>query len=298
MNFNELSSSERSDLETMQARSTPKSAGSLRFRGELVDCPGMAACLAVVASAACLLISSARSAELPNRIASNTNYFQAATPAEVIAGSLRQFGAIQNLKTNVSRATATEPLESAFPKANSTEGLDSKHRLAIGDRLSFRIEEDMEEPKPLIVTDSGELEVPYIGRFPAQTKTCKQLASELKAALEKEYYYRATVILAVDLMAKSRGKVYLVGPVRLPGPQEIPSDENLTLSKAIMRAGGFNDFADRRNVTVTRKAISTGGDKKTFVVDVGQIFDKGKVEIDLPLEPDDLILIPERLVRF
>jgi len=132
------------------------------------------------------------------------------------------------------------------------DALDSKHTLAIGDVLSFRIVEDDENPKQMVVTDSGDLEVPYIGRFPAENKTCKQLARELKAALEKEYYYQATVIIAVDVMAKSRGKVYLVGPVRMPGPQELPSDEVLTLSKAILRAGGFTDFADRHNVKITR----------------------------------------------
>jgi len=184
------------------------------------------------------------------------------------------------------------------------ETLDDKHRLAIGDKLSFRIMEDLEdpkealEPKPLFVTDSGDIEIPYIGRVPAENKTCKQLARELKTALEKEYYYQATVILSVDFMTKSRGRVYLVGPVRVPGPQEIPSDEVLTLSKAILRAGGFSDYADRQNVKVTRKASGAESEKKTFSVDVAEIFDKGKVERDLPLEPGDLIYVPERLIRF
>jgi polysaccharide export outer membrane protein len=178
------------------------------------------------------------------------------------------------------------------------DALDDKHKLAIGDRLSFRIQEDQEDPKALNVTDSGELELPYIGRFPAENKTCKQLAQEIKVALEKEYYYQATVIIAVDFMTKSRGKVYLVGPIRVPGPQDIPSDEVLTLSKAILRAGGFNDFADKHSVKVTRKGGPNERDKKTFVVDVADIFDKGKVERDLPLEPGDLILIPERMLRF
>ncbi len=181
---------------------------------------------------------------------------------------------------------------------NSMAALDDTHKLAIGDRLSFRIEEDLEEPKPLVVTDSGDLEVPYLGRFPAEGKTCKQLARELKVALEKDYYYQATVVIAVDQMTRSRGRVYIVGPVRVPGPQEIPSDETLTLSKAILRAGGFNDFADRHNIKVTRRSTSAGAAKQTFSVDVSQIFDKGKVELDLPLEPGDLILVPERLVRF
>lgn len=178
------------------------------------------------------------------------------------------------------------------------ETLDDKHRLAIGDKLSFRVVEEQREPKALLVTDSGDLEAPYIGRFPAVNKTCKELAHELKAALEKEFFYQATVILAVDSMTQSRGRVYLVGPVHLPGPQEIPSDEVLTLSKAILRAGGFTDFADKHNVKVTRKQDGGRSRNKTITVDVGRIFDKGKTELDLPLEPDDLILIPERVVRF
>lgn len=180
---------------------------------------------------------------------------------------------------------------------NSMDALDDKHRLAIGDRLSFRIVEDEEDPKPLFVTDSGDLEVPYLGRFPAVGKTCKELARDLKAELEREYYYQATVIVAVDVMAKSRGKVYLVGPVRMPGPQEIPSDEVLTLSKAILRAGGFNDFADKHKVKVTRRPAGAGTEK-SFTIDVGEVLEKGRTESDLPLEAGDLIYVPERLIRF
>jgi protein involved in polysaccharide export with SLBB domain len=207
------------------------------------------------------------------------------------------------------RETTTAPVEAlsapslatnvaSIGPTNSMDALDDKHKLAIGDRLSFRIVEDEEDPKPIFVTDSGDLEVPYIGRFPAVGKSCNELARALKAELEKEYYYQATVIVAVDVMTKSRGKVYLVGPVRAPGPQEIPSDEVLTLSKAILRAGGFSDFADQHHVKVTRKAGGAKGADKTFIVDVGQVLEKGRTESDLPLEAGDLIYVPERLIRF
>jgi protein involved in polysaccharide export with SLBB domain len=146
------------------------------------------------------------------------------------------------------------------------------------------------------------LEVPYIGRVPAENKTCRQLAAEIKTELEKEYYYQATVIIAVDLMTKSHGRVYLVGAVRLPGPVDLPGDEVLTLSKAILRAGGFTDYAKRDKVVVTRTAADKEAagkdDKKTFTVDVGKIFDKQKIETDLPLESGDLIYVPDRLIRF
>lgn len=181
---------------------------------------------------------------------------------------------------------------------NAMESLDEKYRLAIGDRLSFRIIEDEEEPKPLFVTDSGELEVPYIGRFAAASKTCRELARALKVELEKEYYHRATVIIAVDLKARSRGKIYFAGAVRLPNPIDLPSDEILTVSKAILRAGGFTDFADKRKVQINRKAVTPDGQDKTLKINVEEILDKGRTEFDLPLQPDDLIVVPEKIIRF
>ena len=180
---------------------------------------------------------------------------------------------------------------------NGMATLDDKHKLALGDRLSFRIVEDEEDPKPMLVTDSGDLEVPYLGRFPAEGRTCKELAFALKAGLEKEYYYQATVILAVDVMAKTRGRVYLVGPVRIPGPQEIPSDEVLTLSKAILRAGGFADFADKTNVRVTRKQ-GNGVPDHIVIVNMSLVLDKGYTGLDIPLETGDFIYVPERSIRF
>lgn len=203
--------------------------------------------------------------------------------------------------TNNSKASPPAQLQTATTNVlasgstNSMDALDDNRKLVIGDRLSFRIVEDEEDPRPLFVTDSGELELPYIGRFPAVGKSCKELAREIKAELEQEYYYQATVIVAVDSM-RTRGKVYLVGSVRAPGPQEIPSDEVFTLSKAILRAGGFTEIADQHNVKVMRKGGSRGKDQK-LIVNVKEILEKGKTASDLTLEPGDLIFINERMIR-
>lgn len=180
------------------------------------------------------------------------------------------------------------------------DALDDKHKLAAGDRVSFRIVEDQDDVRSLFVADSGDLEVPYMGRYPVIDKTCKQAATEIKAELEKKLYYQATVIIAVDQMSKSRGKVYLAGSIRAPGPQDIPSDEVFTISKAIMRAGGFTEFADKKRVKLARKA---GRDKpetdtKVIIVNVSEILEKGKADKDLVLESGDLIVVPSRSVNF
>jgi len=79
---------------------------------------------------------------------------------------------------------------------------DDKYKLRAGDRVAFQIVEDRDAPKSLVVADSGELDLPYIGRAAAVEKTCKQLAGELKGQLEKEYYYRATVVIALEAANK------------------------------------------------------------------------------------------------
>ncbi|MFN2507828.1 MAG: polysaccharide biosynthesis/export family protein [Chthoniobacterales bacterium] len=191
-------------------------------------------------------------------------------------------------------APADMPTTSTVMRTNSMSVLDDKKRLGPNDYVSFRVVEDRdEESQHLRVNDNGELEVPYAGLIPAAGRTCKQLAYAVKSALEKEYYYNATVIIAVDRVSeKSRGKVYVIGSVRGPGPQEIPADESYTVSKAVIRAGGFSDFADKRKVKVTRK---NGGD---FVVDLKNVIERGRSDEDLVLEPDDQIYVPQKLVNF
>ena len=71
------------------------------------------------------------------------------------------------------------------------------------------------------------------------------------------------------------------------------------MSRAILRAGSFTEFADEKNVRITRSPVAGGADdKKTFTVNVAQIFEKGKTENDLVLQPGDLVFVPERMIRF
>ena len=185
---------------------------------------------------------------------------------------------------------------SAAAYTTSMEVLDDERPLRIGDRLSMRVVEDRELPVSLLVTDSGEVEVPLIGRVIAKGKTCKQLAYAIKVPLERDYYYKATVIIALDVAGlKSPGRVYVTGQVRNQGPLDIPPDETFTVSKAILRAGGFADFANKRKVKLVRKK---GGSTETTIVDVELVVKKGRTDKDPVVEADDTIIVPERLINF
>ncbi len=175
---------------------------------------------------------------------------------------------------------------------------DDKYKLRPGDRVSLQILEDREPPKSLVVADSGELDAPYIGRVMAAERTCKQVADELKKQLEKEYYSRATVVLALDVANKFLGRVYVWGQVRNQGPIDIAVNENITAGKAILRAGGFADFANKKKVKVIRAAGAAGGAKQNFELNMAEILEEGKTEKDVQLQPDDSIIVPSRLINF
>lgn len=185
------------------------------------------------------------------------------------------------------------PTTSTVMRTNSMAVLDDKKKLGPNDFVSFRVVEDRDnDSQRLRINDNGELEVPYVGLVPAEGRTCKELAYTIKSLLEREYYYHATVILAVDRISeKSRGRIYVYGSVKAQGPQEIPPDESYTVSKAIIRAGGFGDFANKRKVKVTRK------NGKEFNVDLKRVIEEGHTEEDMVLVPDDQIYVPQRLIN-
>ncbi len=175
---------------------------------------------------------------------------------------------------------------------------DDKYKLRPGDKVSLQILEDRELPRSLVVTDSGELDAPYVGRIQAADRTCKQVAAELKVQLEKEYYYRATVVLALDVANKFLGRVYVWGQVRNQGPIDVAINENITAGKAILRAGGFADFANKKKVKVVRAGGAGGAGRQNFELNMTEILEEGKTEKDVQLQPDDSIIVPSRLINF
>ena len=224
----------------------------------------------------------------------DTNVF-ASLPSEARTNSTTLFAApTLTLGEPGSRSTLGRP--GSTPASPNTCVADDKYKLRPGDRVAFQVLEDKDAPKSLVVADSGELDVPYLGRVSAVDKTCKELAAELKKLLEKEYYIRATVVLAVDVANKFIGRVYVWGQVRNQGPVDFGLGENLTAGKAILRAGGFADFANKKRVKIVR-ALPDATGKQTFELNLADILERGHPEKDIPLQPDDFIIVPSRLIN-
>ena len=87
------------------------------------------------------------------------------------------------------------------------------------------------------------------------------------------------------------GTVTVLGEVANPGPVNMPSTMDLTVTKVIQAAGGLKPFADRTKIKVTR-CDKDGKQTKTYV-DLNEIGKEGRIDKDMVLRPGDVIYVYE-----
>ena len=190
---------------------------------------------------------------------------------------------------------------------NSMDVLDDTQPIEPGDIISIRIVEDRTAPLQLRVGATGEINAPHIGLVKASGRTCRQLAFEVKRRLELNYYNAATVVVAIDLKrqddpnartryASSEIDFFTVyGQVLRQGKYELPQDEDITISQAILRAGGFAQFANPQKVKLVRK---TPQGNKTILVNLDSIMRQGNLDYDVYIRNNDVIIVDEKKVNF
>ena len=163
------------------------------------------------------------------------------------------------------------------PQSNGSEDIIHKGTLLI---ITFS---DTVSPIPPFeerVNEEGSITLIENKSFTAEGKTRGQLEKEIRECYVRKYYRRLTVTI------KPQERVfYIDGEVRTPGrPAYAPP---MTVLKAIASAGGANDFANLKRVTVTR----TNG-KKEKVNCIKAREDSSK---DLPIYPGDSIHVPRTI---
>jgi protein involved in polysaccharide export with SLBB domain len=199
-------------------------------------------------------------------------------------------------------AEAAAPVPPAAPAANVitlTASAAESEKLRAGDRLRFQIVEDGSAVIDLLIGEDGRIEVPYLGFVEAAGLSPDLLRVRLSEALEKDFYHKATVRLSVIQRSGkgvNMGRVYIAGEVRRIGQVEISKSEHVLLSQVMLANGGFTDFADLRRVKIFRR--QTSGAVETIVVNLRDIIELGKINLDVPMLDGDFVLVGSKLVSW
>jgi len=217
------------------------------------------------------------------------------------------FRSVEERRTSPAAPVPTGDIARSAAVINDMEVLDDSQPIESGDVISIRIVEDGGEPRQLRVGATGEVYAPHIGLVKATGRTCKQFGYEVKRRLEQSYYKKATVIVAIDLKrvddpnSRFRTADYQIdfftvyGQVIRQGKYELPADEDITISQAILRAGGFAQFAHPQKVKLVRK---TQQGNKTILVNLDEIMRRGNLEYDIYIRSNDVIIVDEKKINF
>ncbi len=146
------------------------------------------------------------------------------------------------------------------------------------------------------VNASGEILMPHIGAVKCDGLTIVELQEKIKTAY-KTFFIEPQVTVGYapfvegSGMKSPWGEVLMMGEVARPGPVNMSSTRDLTVTRALMVAGGATPLADKRKVKVTRR--EKDGSLKKFVVNIDEIGKEGRSDLDIVLKPGDVVYVPE-----
>ncbi len=160
-----------------------------------------------------------------------------------------------------------------------------------GDMIRVHVfqEEEINRAGEIRVSQEYTINLPLIGSVDLHGKTVRQTEELVRELYDRDYLVNPQVSVTVVKYVQRVVKVF--GSVGSPGVVAFPEEEELTISGAISRAGGFSRLADRRKVTLTR--TNPDGKTETWTVNGDDVLKGGSD--DVALQPGDIINVAERI---
>lgn len=137
------------------------------------------------------------------------------------------------------------------------------------------------------VGQNGVITFPLVGAVKVGGMTVPAAEAALAAKLGD---YLKNPQVTVFIKEYGNKKVFVFGQVAKPGAVELPTETKMTVLEAISQAGGFTRIAASDRTRVVRLV---DGKSQSFTVEVSAITKHGQKQKDLPLEPNDIVFVPE-----
>ncbi|MBQ0031319.1 MAG: polysaccharide biosynthesis/export family protein [bacterium] len=147
------------------------------------------------------------------------------------------------------------------------------------------------------VDQNGDITLPLLLQEPV---ACDGLTLDaLRQKLTKAYskFYRQPTVTVTFGPFDARGgvspwgTVTVLGEINHPGPVNMPSTMDMTVTKVLQEAGGCKPFADKSSIRVTR--CERDGTQTRTTVDIKEIGKDGRVDKDMLLRAGDVVWVPE-----
>jgi len=180
--------------------------------------------------------------------------------------------------------------EKNVPGPVSTLAVEAYH-IGVDDLVQVSVWHNPDLSVTVPVRPDGKISVPLIGDVPAGGRTPQEVADTIKEQLATYVRDPQVAVIMTELRSNEYlSRVRVTGAVRQP--VSVPYRQGMSVLDAVLAAGGTTEFASGDRAELFRK--EKDGSVKTFDVRLEKIMKKGELATNFPLQPGDIITVPER----
>ena len=121
------------------------------------------------------------------------------------------------------------------------------YRLTAGDKLRIEVYKDAQLSQSLQIRPDGKVTLPLVGDVAAAGRTSVELRDAISASLKE---FITNPVVTVIVTEASPQVVYVTGEVNKPGALTLTGQ--MSILQALAMAGGFTDFANKKNILIKR----------------------------------------------
>lgn len=161
------------------------------------------------------------------------------------------------------------------------------YRIGPADLLEISVYQEKDLERKVRVSPDGVITMPLAGTVKVAGLG---VADAEKAVTERLRRYLIAPQVSIFIAEYGNKQVYVLGEVAKPGSYPLPTEAGLTVIEAITLAGGFSQYAAPDRTRVIRKRP---GGSANIPIDVSAVTKRGDKSKDIPLEPNDVVFVPE-----
>jgi len=186
---------------------------------------------------------------------------------------------------------ATTRGSSQAPEINPESQAVSAYHIGVDDQLQISVWHNPDLSVSVPVRPDGRITVPLIGDVEAGGHTPEEVAAVIKDKLQSYVRDPQVAVILTELRSHEYlSRVRVTGAVRTP--ISVPYRQGMTVLDAVLAAGGATEFAAPDRTALFRKNGDAG--TKAYAVHLGDILEKGKLDTNYPVQPGDVVTVPQR----
>ena len=180
-------------------------------------------------------------------------------------------------------SSKNQPAESG-KKWSSWISVDA-YKIGSGDILNIVTWKELDFSRDdVMVRTDGKISFPLLGDVQAAGRTPMEIRKEIESGLKD---YVENPIVTVTVKNSLSQKFYILGEVKKTG--EYPLIKGLTVLQAFAIAGGFTDWASKKEIILLRYE---NGKEKVYNINYKEIVNDKDFSQNISIKTDDTIIVP------